>query len=129
MLAYLAGPPDYGRGAVLRQPAQLLPSAPSGPALFDPTFPDVNPYAFVSMAAASGRDSGSASAAARPDDGEGESAQVQFWHRVSDMESSRAACLHARKVSRVFWSCGRADACVLCQVQLTYMINILLWHG
>ena len=78
MLAFLAGPPDYGRGAVLRPRAQLLPSAPSGPALFDPTFPDVNPYAFVPMAAASGRDSGGSGAAARPDEGEGESAQVQF---------------------------------------------------
>lgn len=55
VMAFLAGPPDYGRGAVLRPAPRTLPPADSGPPLFDPTFPDVNPYAFVPLAAASGR--------------------------------------------------------------------------
>lgn len=108
MLAFLAGPPDYGRGAVLRPPAQLLPSAPSGPALFDPTFPDVNPYAFVPMAAASGRDSGGAGAAASPDEGEGESAQVQFFGTGSQSwkPAGRLACMQkgVKSVSEL-WLC------------------------
>ena len=63
VLAFLAGPPDYGRGAVLRPAPRTLPPADSGPPLFDPTFPDVNPYAFVPLAAASGRGGGGDGAA------------------------------------------------------------------
>ena len=75
VLAFLAGPPDYGRGAVLRPASRPLPSAASGPPLFDPTFPDVNPYAFVPLSAASGRGTGGEDAV--PDDGNGGASQVR----------------------------------------------------
>lgn len=75
VLAFLAGAPDYGRGAVLRPVPRPLPPADSGPPLFDPSFPDINPYAFVPLSAASGR-GGDGESAAPDDSGHGD-AQVR----------------------------------------------------
>jgi len=66
VMAFLAGPPDYARGAVLRRPPARLPSASSGPTMFDPAFPDSNPYASGPLAAVSGRERGR-QASAQPD--------------------------------------------------------------
>ncbi len=86
VMAFLAGPPDYARGAVLRQPPTRLPSASSGPTMFDPAFPDSNPYAFGPLAAVSARERGR-QASAQPD-GAPEAIEVCCFKHRSDSPAS-----------------------------------------
>ncbi|KAK9831909.1 hypothetical protein WJX81_008153 [Elliptochloris bilobata] len=102
VLAFLAGAPDNGRGAVLRAPPRPLPSASSGPPLFDPTFPDVNPYAFVPLAAASGR---GAAAGADERAGEGSQWEVDLGARAFYEGAAAAAAALGVRVD-VFAACA-----------------------
>jgi hypothetical protein len=59
-MAFLAGPPDYGRGAVLRRPrpqqqpdqARLMGASPVA---FEGSFGDINPYSYAPVSQATER--------------------------------------------------------------------------
>ena len=54
-MAFLAGPPDYGRGAVLRRAYRQQPRRQqegASPVAFEGSFGDINPYSYMPVSQA-----------------------------------------------------------------------------
>ena len=84
-MTFLAGPPNYGRGAVLQRHIPRTPEAPSVAVLSETAFPDLNPYSYVPLSQASGSGPKPATASLRHQNGVNGSTEPKVTFRATQL--------------------------------------------